>query len=147
MLYRPFCTSGRVRGTGGGTVEDPGGRVDIPGLAVAGSTVEQASTSLKRAYSVHADGLAASGTPAGWAGLAALTDAADRWAAFVQGLAAEVNALGAGLSASARAYQRTDDAAADRITAATGTGFGIPAATGTGGGIPAGHPAWAHRPR
>lgn len=99
--------------------------------------MEQVSGSIGRAYSVHADALAAGGAAAGWATDAALPGAADRWGTFVRGLAAEVQAFGAGLAATAQAYRRTDDDAADRITNAAGTGPGIPA----------GHPAWGDRPR
>ncbi len=98
--------------------------------------MEQASASFGQAYSAHADGLAAGDAAAGWATGAALPGAADRWATFVRGLAAEVKEFGAGLAASAQAYQRTDADTADRIAAA-----------GAGDAIPAGHPAWEHRPR
>ncbi len=131
------CTSDKVRGTGGGTVGHPVGRVDVPGLARVGSTVEQMSASFGQAYTAHADGLAAGDAAAGWASGAALPGAAERWATFVRGLAADVKAFGAGLAASAQAYQRTDDAAADRILNAAGPGAGTPA----------GHPAWGHPPR
>ncbi len=53
------CTSDGVPGDGGGAVGHPVGRVDVPGPAKAGSTVEQVSAPFGRAYSVHADGLAA----------------------------------------------------------------------------------------
>ncbi|GIM90932.1 hypothetical protein [Paractinoplanes toevensis] len=89
--------------------------VDLPGLVKVGGAVAAASDGFRTAYTGNESDLPPAAGSAGWATDAALRRAAAAWQTFTGNLAGQVRAFGDGLTASARALQASDQAAADRV--------------------------------
>ncbi len=93
-------------------------QVDTFGLAKVGSAVQASSAGFAEAYTSRATELTAAGAAPDWATSAAVTNAAQAWAAFTKSLAAQVDTLGADLSRAATEFRAADQASGDRIAVA-----------------------------
>ncbi|GIF21667.1 hypothetical protein BJ973_004889 [Actinoplanes tereljensis] len=89
--------------------------VDLPGLVTVGGAVTAASDGFRTAYTASESDLPPAAGSDGWATDAALRQAAAAWQVFTGNLAGQVRTFGDGLTASARALQGSDQAAADRL--------------------------------
>ncbi|MEV4641328.1 type VII secretion target [Actinoplanes sp. NPDC049548] len=93
----------------------PTGEVDTVALARVGASVQQSSDKVDKAHSAHIGQLTPAGALPGWGTGDVLATAVHAWSGFLRNLAAQIDAHGAALRASAQQYEATDRAAAGRL--------------------------------